>query len=163
MVRIGPNEISIANNQALREIHQIGSQFLKAPWYRKLSPNCVSEETAGILAMGDPRVHARRRKMFSHVFSNSGILSWEDQIKQKVRVAVEKIKRDATTGEADIFMWWTFMTSDIIGELAFGESFHTLALEKVPSSKRCPKQRATLCCSWSPLTTLGRIRRISGT
>ena len=131
MVRIGPNEISVADYQALREIHKFGTEFIKAAWYRKLSPNCVSEEIAGILAMGDPRVHARRRKMFSHVFSNSGILSWEDQIKQKAGLAVEKIKRDATTGEADIFMWWTFMTSDIIGELAFGESFHTLTLEKV--------------------------------
>lgn len=29
-------------------------------------------------------------------------------------------------GAADIFKWWLFMASDIIGELSFGESFHAL-------------------------------------
>ncbi len=131
IVRISPNEVAVADYNAFREIHKPGTRFTKAAWYRKLSPNCVSEETAGILAMGDLQIHAARRKLFTHVFSNSGVLEWEDQIKQKVRIAVDKIRYHAATGHADIFMWWTFMASDIISELAFGEAFDVLFLEKV--------------------------------
>lgn len=29
-------------------------------------------------------------------------------------------------GSLDVFKWWLFMTTDIIGELSFGESFRML-------------------------------------
>lgn len=38
------------------------------------------------------------------------------------------------TGAADIFKWWTFMATDVIGELSFGESFRMLELGKVYST-----------------------------
>lgn len=38
------------------------------------------------------------------------------------------------TGTADIFKWWTFMATDVIGELSFGESFRMLELGKVYST-----------------------------
>lgn len=34
-------------------------------------------------------------------------------------------------GVADVFKWWTFMATDIIGELSFGESFRMLEHGKV--------------------------------
>lgn len=36
-----------------------------------------------------------------------------------------------TRGTADVFKWWLFMATDIIGELSFGESFRTLEQGKV--------------------------------
>ena len=44
---------------------------------------------------------------------------------------VSKIKRDATQGEADIMKWWTMMTADILGSLAFGEPFRMIEHEQV--------------------------------
>jgi hypothetical protein len=34
-------------------------------------------------------------------------------------------------GHMDIWKWWLFMTTDVIGELTFGESFNTLQQGKV--------------------------------
>jgi hypothetical protein len=55
-------------------------------------------------------------------------------VKEKVRLAVSKIKRDAAAKEADIFKWWTFMTTDVISHLSFGEYLNMLQQELV----RCP-------------------------
>ena len=41
---------------------------------------------------------------------------------------VEEIQ---TRGATDIFKWWLFMATDIIGELSFGESFRMLEAGKV--------------------------------
>lgn len=38
-------------------------------------------------------------------------------------------------GVADVFKWWMFMATDIIGELSFGRSFDMLEIKKVKSLK----------------------------
>ena len=131
MVRMSPEEAAVADYQAFREIHRSGSGFVKAPWHLRIKPQIVSEETAGISAMSDPQVHGVRRRLFAQAFSKTRILFWADTIKAKIHLAVSKIKRDAVAGQADVFKWWTFMASDVISELAFGQAFDTLTLEKV--------------------------------
>lgn len=34
-------------------------------------------------------------------------------------------------GAADVFKWWLFMATDVIGELSFGESFRMLEAGEV--------------------------------
>ena len=46
-------------------------------------------------------------------------------------MAVSKINRDAKIDKADILKWFTFMATDVIVELSFGESFHMLEQETV--------------------------------
>ncbi|KAI3527869.1 cytochrome P450 [Colletotrichum abscissum] len=41
-------------------------------------------------------------------------------------MAIERIKGEATLGSCDILHWLMLMTSDVIGQLAFGESFELL-------------------------------------
>ncbi|KAJ5371092.1 uncharacterized protein N7496_007184 [Penicillium cataractarum] len=50
-------------------------------------------------------------------------------IKKKIELCVSKIHRDAMAGRADILMWFTFMATDVIGQLCFGESFDMLSHE----------------------------------
>lgn len=50
-------------------------------------------------------------------------------------------------GAADVFKWWFFMATDIIGELTFGESFRTLEHGQVgDAATRHPMQLA----NWQP-------------
>lgn len=46
-------------------------------------------------------------------------------------MAVEKLKRDALAGNGDMLKWFTFMATDISGELSFGKSFGMLEQGKV--------------------------------
>ena len=118
IVRIAPNEIDIADPEMYKEVHRIGSGFLKDPWYQTFRVG----ECNDILTMIDPKEHANRRKLFAPLWTNSALHeSWEATVLEKVRMAVSKIKRDALAGEADIFQWWTFMTTDVISHLAFGK------------------------------------------
>jgi hypothetical protein len=62
--------------------------------------------------------------------------NWESVIREKVELAVAKIKDDAKRGDADVLKWWTFMTTDVMGHLSFGESFHMLELGEVTLKNR---------------------------
>ncbi|KAG5976205.1 hypothetical protein E4U55_007458 [Claviceps digitariae] len=49
------------------------------------------------------------------------------QISDHVDLAIQKMKEESKTqGVIDVFKWFLFLTTDVIGELSFGESFHML-------------------------------------
>ena len=81
--------------------------------------------------MSDPKQHATRRRQFAQAFSNSNLQTAEPTIKERVKTAVSKIKRDALASKADVLKWFTFMATDISGESSFGESFQLLQQEQV--------------------------------
>jgi cytochrome P450 len=88
--------------------------------------------------MRDPKQHAKRRQLLARGFSKSYLRqNWEGMVREKAEMAIGKIKRDALRGTADILKWWTFYTTDVIGHLSFGESFHKLEHEEVRLLNRC--------------------------
>lgn len=84
-----------------------------------------------MFAMTDPKEHSARRKVFAQGFANTSILKFEEVVKEKAQVAISKIKRDAEQDVADIFKWFTFMATDVAGQLSFGTSFEMLEQEDV--------------------------------
>lgn len=102
--------------------------------YQKLNPG-----PPGVFAMVDPKQHATRRRLFAQPFSNSNMLTLEPTIKERIKTAVSKIRRDALAGNADVLKWFTFLATDISGELSFGKSFEMLQQEQV-----CPLDRHIL-------------------
>jgi cytochrome P450 len=127
-VRISPVEVAVADFDSFREIHRIKSGYLKSPWYQQFGP-------PGVFTMIDPYQHAKRRQLLARGFSKSYLRqNWEHMVMKKAETAVGKIKRDAQTGAADILKWWTFYTTDTIGHLSFGTSFHMLEKEEVSGS-----------------------------
>ena len=134
IVRISPHEVAISDPESVSAIHKIGSGFLKSAWY----DGNTSMGEPGIFSMRDPQQHSARRKLFARAFSVSSLLAnWEPEIREKTGLAVEKIKSDAMGAGADVFKWWTLMTTDVIAHLSFGESFHMLEQGKVSKSCEC--------------------------
>lgn len=128
IVRIGPNEVAVASPDGFAQIHRIGSGFLKAPWYAET----VGAPEPGLFDMVDTRQHSQRRKLFARAFSNSSLRqNWEPAVREMVGLAVSRIKAEAQRGEADVLKWWTFMTTDVMGRLSFGESFNMLQVGEV--------------------------------
>ena len=77
--------------------------------------------------------------MLSRPFSKSNLrLHWEQFVSEKAQLAVKSIKAKAEVGVCDVFEWWTYYTTDVIGRISFGESFGLLELGKV-----------SLCPAWS--------------
>lgn len=65
-VRVGPQEISIADPKAFSAIHSATSQCERGPWYNILNP------TISLQMLRDRKEHARRRKAWDRAFSTKG-------------------------------------------------------------------------------------------
>ncbi len=109
-VRICPDQVSISDMQSVKEIHKIGTGFLKTKFYQQLTheaPDCLTSFT-----LRDPKQHSQRRKLLASPMSKNGLLQWEDLIHEKVNMAIEGIKRTANVeGKANILAWFTFLVS----------------------------------------------------
>jgi averantin hydroxylase len=82
--------------------------------------------------LGAPMVdHSRHRKMFAYSFSERGLREMQPRIQEYVELLIKGMKEDADIGEhIDIVARYNWATFDMIGDLAFGESFHCLENKK---------------------------------
>ena len=144
-MRISPDEIAISDLSSIKQMYRVGSNFLKSPWYQKFNES----PHPGIFSMTGPKEHATRRRLFAQSFSKTSLAGFECQIRAKVEVAIANIDRDGRSGKADILKWFTFMATDVIGELSFGESFNMLEQEAVrtPSAIHC--HAGSSDCVWT--------------
>ncbi|KAG9957975.1 cytochrome P450 monooxygenase, partial [Aureobasidium melanogenum] len=126
IVRIAPNEVAVNDPASFKDIHKIGSGFIKTPWYEYLSTSGPGK-SPGVFQMTNPKDHAARRKFLAKGFSQRHLREqWENVVRERVNMAVARIKADATSGTADILKWWTYLATDVSAHLMFGESFHML-------------------------------------
>ncbi|ORY61477.1 cytochrome P450 [Pseudomassariella vexata] len=124
VVRIGPNDVDVADPVAAQTIHRIKDEFLKSEFYTQFLPgvtnifNCVNRDH-----------HRRYRRLLSSPLSETGLKPMLPQIDSRVRFGIQRMGEEMKSrGAVDICKWWMFMTTDIIGELTFGESFKMLEL-----------------------------------
>lgn len=77
-------------------------------------------------------MHRRFRRLLSSPLSESGLKAFLPQIDSKVNLVIQRMEEEyKTRGATDIYKWWLFMATDVIGELSFGESFRMLENGKV--------------------------------
>jgi cytochrome P450 len=120
IVRIAPNEVAINDPAGFKEIHRIGSGFLKTNWYEYLNANGPGK-CPGVLNMTNPKDHAARRRLLARGFSQGHIREqWEHVVRERVDLAVSRIKSDTASGAADVLKWWTYLATDVSAHLMFG-------------------------------------------
>ena len=150
--------MSISSIAEFKEIHRVGTPFLKTEWYSKFA----FERRPGVFTMRDPKQHAARRKLFARPFSKFELRRvWEPVVLEKVRLAVSQIREELMRdGSSDIMKWWTFLATDVSGHLMFGESFNILQLGKVRMrshqlrrtefADRHGSRKTSISACWSP-------------
>ena len=143
-VRVAPQEIIVSDLEAFKEIHRIGTPFVKSRFYAYLNPTEPGQPPFSIFAETDPRRHAARRRLLARGFTQASLRdTWEDVVREKVSDAVQCITKDAAVhGEVDILKWWMFMAADIVSNLMFGESFDLLRLGHVSPCPRLAEREA---------------------
>jgi cytochrome P450 len=144
IVRIGPDEVAVSSLADFKEIHRVGSGFIKGEWYTQ-----VTNGRLGIFAMRDVKMHAQRRRLFAKPFSKSDLRrTWEPIVRDKVQLAVSQIVNELQdNGVSDILKWATLMATDVSTHLMFGESFEMLRVGKVWSVFR--GQKMLLANKWT--------------
>lgn len=127
LVRLSPGEVAVSDISAVREIHRVGGKYMKSPWYQTLTPKGVQN----LFNTNDPQFHSRHRRLLSMPMSDSSLRVVEPLVDSRIQLTIHRMKDDMErAGVVNIHKWWILMTSDIIGELSFGESLGLLETGK---------------------------------
>ena len=73
--------------------------------------------------------HSRFRRLFSHAFSDKALKEEEALVRTQVESLIDGLKKQIegpSKGRVDLSDWYHWTTFDIIGDLAFGETFDCL-------------------------------------
>ncbi|XEV01653.1 hypothetical protein FSHL1_006940 [Fusarium sambucinum] len=125
VVRIAPNELSFNTAASWRDIYdkRKGHQpFIKSEFY---DGGSFAAEAHSIVSERDPEQHAKMRRYLRDAFSDRSLREQESSINQAIDQFMDKIGHlDSSCCGIDIVMWFNLLTFDIIGDLAFGQSFN---------------------------------------
>ncbi|KAJ5548037.1 hypothetical protein N7513_005271 [Penicillium frequentans] len=123
IVRTSTTQVDICDKEVAREIHKTNSRYMKSNFYNVL----VAKNFQNLFSTTDPKFHSNRRRLLATPISDSSLSKHEPLISSRINLAIEKIAQEMDSrGVADVFKWWLFMATDVIGELTFGESFQML-------------------------------------
>jgi cytochrome P450 len=115
-VRVGPNELSVSDVDALPYIHGAKSKFSKGPWYWK----ALNEPSPGLFSMQDYNEHKLRRKVWDTAFNPKALKAYEPRIMNAINTLCKRLDEFSSTGEViDFSVWTEYMAFDIMGDLGF--------------------------------------------
>ncbi|KAM4063653.1 cytochrome p450 [Hirsutella rhossiliensis] len=125
VVRIAPNEIDITDLEAVKTIYSTKETFRKSNFYRRI----VAQDQQSMFSTVDIDFHRRHRRLLASPMSESSLKSMTARVDARAQLAVEKMGQEMKSrGATDVFKFWLFMATDVIGELTFGDSFRMLEL-----------------------------------
>lgn len=128
VVRIAPDYIDFLNIDALNTIYTSKETYRKSDWYSKFAVTVLPS----IFNTTNVDLHRRFRRLLAGPMAESSLKNVVPQITARVDMAIAAMQRDMNdSGVVDVYKWWLFMATDIIGELTFGESFQMLEQGKV--------------------------------
>ncbi|RMY35944.1 hypothetical protein D0866_04275 [Hortaea werneckii] len=131
LVRVQPNQVSIADPTAIPVVYGHGTGFLKSDYY-----DAFVSIHRGLFNTRDRAEHTRKRKTVSHTFSTKSVGQFEQYIHHNLEQLASQwdsksklAKQDARSNgyyKFDALHWFNYVAFDIIGDLAFGAPFGTL-------------------------------------
>lgn len=132
VVRFGPNCLSFNSSAALKDIYGFRANVGKAEFYDAFvhpAPNTHNSR--------DKDVHARKRRVLSHAFSDSATKEMQRYILNNVRMFCEQVgsltgaseERKGWTVPKNMSDWTSYLAMDVLGDLSFGKAFQLLEKE----------------------------------
>ena len=127
VVRFGPNDASLITPNSWKDIY--GHHNSGQPNFDKDLRIYRQRKTGApnILVANDTD-HSRFRRLLSHGFSEKALRGQEGVMKRYIDKLITRMHECARvkSGIMDMVKWYNFTTFDLIGDLAFGESFGCL-------------------------------------
>ncbi|KAK6383773.1 hypothetical protein LTS17_003065 [Exophiala oligosperma] len=123
LVRIGPNEVSVADPQALKVIYGPGTRFTKTSWYPSWS---MGGQSGKYDVFSDPTIegHAATKRLLSASYSMSSVNELDEFVQRPVDKLLSRFEEFSRSGQpmnlADWLQWFAF---DVIGEVSFSKQF----------------------------------------
>jgi cytochrome P450 len=124
--RVSPNELSFASVNSWKDIygHNIGQKqtLIKSEFYDMYGSGfeslCIGSER-------NPQKHRKMKQSLSAAFATKALREQETVVANRVDAFVSRIGQDGKPGSGGLNMtkWYEMLAFDILGEMAFGESF----------------------------------------
>lgn len=124
VVRISPDELSFISPSAWKDL--CGHRQGHPSFPKDLG---VYAGVDSILTANDAD-HSRMRRLLSHAFSDRALKEQEALIRAQVETLISGLKKQIqgpSKGKVELSDWYHWTTFDVIGDLAFGESFDCLS------------------------------------
>lgn len=159
-VVIAPNQLSIADKDAIKVVYGHSTGFLKAPFYDAF----VASATRGLFNTRDRKEHSRKRRIISHTFSQQNVLKFEKYIHEMTKVLTAQLDKICSGpapdfAQGDILPWFNYLAFDIIGELAFGEAFGMLERGADNGAIETLNKRGTWSATVGTIPSLRKVMR----
>ncbi|KAI1879080.1 hypothetical protein JX265_003257 [Neoarthrinium moseri] len=120
-VRYGPDKLSITAEEVVPLVYQKGGRLMpKTEFYDAYGANIPN-----VFGMRDENAHSTRRRLMAHSFSIATVKGMEQYLDTNIAIMRQKIAKYASEQQAfDLCQVLHYYTIDVLGELAFGQSFH---------------------------------------
>ncbi|RSM03390.1 hypothetical protein CDV31_010524 [Fusarium ambrosium] len=128
IVRIGPNFLSFNHPDAMKEIR---GHRKTGTGENSKEPHAVTPNADNIIGANRPD-HQRFRRALANGFSARTMQDQQPIIKSYIDSFIRVLHEECADGKepVNIEKWFNFLTFDLVGDLAFGESFGCLAEKK---------------------------------
>lgn len=125
IVRIAPNEVSVASPEAARTLLSAGKRFFKTPFYGVFPP----PENPDIFTETREDVHAMKKRVANVPYSMAAMQQLSPFINDTIELLAKKIGEhiDNNKGIFDLGAYLHYFAFDVLGEVAFSRSFGFLA------------------------------------
>jgi len=128
VVRVAPDELAFADSSAWKDImghRPHGEEMSK--WEKFYRPVPGMSDTDIIFSNREE--HARLRRQLAHGFSEKSMRDQQPLISKYIDLLIQRLRENGNGGTKALNMtdWYNFATFDVIGDLAFGESFGCLS------------------------------------
>lgn len=129
VVRVAPNELTFTSAQSWQDIYNFRpghKPFTKGAFYE--GGNFTGRGVTSIVSEQNPQIHANMRRMIASSFSLTSLVEQEEIVGASIDRFIELFKtKTVEQGEIfDLTKAYESMTFDIVGDLAFGETFGAL-------------------------------------
>ncbi|PHH89134.1 hypothetical protein CDD83_6605 [Cordyceps sp. RAO-2017] len=130
VVRVGPNELSFIDSQAWRDIYSPLNDKLSTVPAKELEKDSrfysiFGPDVPDNLMIAKFEEHQQLRRRLAPGFTEKALRAQEPIIQHYVNMLVERLRALSADGSAPVNLtdWFTYLTFDIIGKMAFGSDF----------------------------------------
>ncbi|VUC29101.1 unnamed protein product [Clonostachys rosea] len=125
IVRFQANRVSLTTADAFKTIYGHKNDADKT--FNKDFTSYRAKKTASHIINASHEDHKRMRRLISHAFSDKALRNQEPVLQSYVDKLMSRLSEASDRNESvDLVHWYNFATFDLIGDLAFGQSFHCL-------------------------------------
>ncbi|MCJ1387611.1 hypothetical protein MMC18_000454 [Xylographa bjoerkii] len=127
VVRLSPNDLSFIGASAWKDIS--GYRTGHRPFERDVAVYGKPVNGVDTLLTANRPDHLRMRRVLDHAFSSKALKEQDSLIMSTVNKFIHCLYKQASqpsTEKVDLAKWFNWMSFDLIGDLAFGESFNCL-------------------------------------